>query len=96
MEPQPFAERMQEEMIAEIEAAQPEYIITVNIASSWLKRPDSRLHIFQWANNYITAGYRLTGVVDIVSPDRTEYRWDVQTSPYAPRSPYNLLIYRLK
>jgi hypothetical protein len=95
MEPQPFAERMQEEMIAEIEAARPEYIVSVNITGSWLKRSNSHLHIFKWANSYIAAGYRLTGVVDILSPDRTEYRWDVETSPYTPRSPYNLLIYRL-
>jgi hypothetical protein len=96
MEPQPFAERMQEEMIAEIEAARPEYIVSVNITSSWLKRSNSRLRIFKWANSYIAAGYRLTGVIDILSADRTEYHWDVETSPYIPRSPYHLLIYKLK
>ena len=96
MEPQPYAEQMQEEMISEIEAARPEYIVSVNITSSWLKRSNSRLRIFKWANSYIAAGYRLTGVIDIVSADRTEYHWDVETSPYTPRSPHNLLIYKLK
>lgn len=39
MENQPYALKMQKEMIGEIEAAKPRYLVFVNIFTSWLAYP---------------------------------------------------------
>ena len=41
MESQKYAQQMQQEMIREIEAARPKYLISVAMGYSWLRRPDS-------------------------------------------------------
>ena len=47
MEPQKYAQQMQQEMIREIEAARPKYLISVAMNYSWLQRPDSTGGNFQ-------------------------------------------------
>jgi 4-amino-4-deoxy-L-arabinose transferase-like glycosyltransferase len=54
MEPQPFALKMQEEMIREIETAAPEFIVYVQGDTSWGRRPDSNPKIFNWWDGYKT------------------------------------------
>src|SRR5205814_5413822 len=49
MEPQKYAQQMQEEMIQEIELARPKYFISVVTKSSWGRRRESD-PIFTWAN----------------------------------------------
>ena len=72
MEPQKYAQQMQEEMIREIEVARPKYLISVAIAYSWLRRPDSDEAIFNWANRYLAQNYTAAGFVNI-TPTRTDY-----------------------
>ena len=48
MEPQPFAHTMQREMIAEVERANPKYIVSVTSPFSWLARPDSDRTIIEY------------------------------------------------
>ena len=57
MEPQKYAQQMQEEMIREIERARPKYFISVAMNDSWLQRPESDPLIFNWANEYIAKNY---------------------------------------
>ena len=95
MEPQPLARQMQEEMIREIESARPQYIVFVNVITSWLPQNSERL-IFQWMERYLAANYRRVGVADIVAADHTEYRWDSEAEGYQPRSQANLLVFRRK
>jgi 4-amino-4-deoxy-L-arabinose transferase-like glycosyltransferase len=54
MEPQPFAHRMQQEMIGEIESARPECITVVTFNDSWISRPESDHEIFDWWDSYRT------------------------------------------
>ena len=75
MERQPFAVQMQREMIREIEAAKPEYLVMVSIPSSWLLRPDSHMEIFSWARRYCREHYELSGRVDRVNGGESEYHW---------------------
>ena len=93
MEPQPLARRMQEEMVQEIEAARPQYIVFVNVTTSWLPRNTERF-IFQWLQPYLSANYRRVGIVDILDADHTEYHWDSDAEGYQPRSQANLLVFR--
>ena len=52
MEDQSFASKMQEEMIAEIERARPEFVVYVDDDYSWLPRPNSQRKILDWWQNY--------------------------------------------
>ena len=62
MEPSPYAAEMQKAMIAEIEAAQPQYVVLVNVAPSFGRLPGSETRIFRWMDNYLPAHYDLVGI----------------------------------
>ena len=85
MEPQPFAAKMQEEMIREIEQANPRYIVFVSVATSWLQRPDSHKRILEWFNEYQKT-LRIAGIAEILSLEETSYRWSLNGAAVAPRS----------
>jgi 4-amino-4-deoxy-L-arabinose transferase-like glycosyltransferase len=87
--------RMQQEMIGEIEAARPEYIVIVNLELSWLTRPRSKRLILEWADSYLDALYDEVGKV-MIYPDRTEYYFDEDLARVDPRMNAELLIYRRK
>jgi hypothetical protein len=72
MEPQKYAQRMQQEMIRDIEAARPKYLISIAMEYSWLRRPDSDPAIFTWANDYMAQNYTAAGFVNI-KPTETDY-----------------------
>ena len=74
MEPQPFARRMQKEMIHDIETAQPGFIIFVDAPMSWFRQPDSDLSIFKWWDSYQT-NYTLVAIADVLSSNNTVYAW---------------------
>jgi hypothetical protein len=57
MEPQPYASRMQEEMIAEIEQAQPNYVVRVTAPSSWDAKTTSDDRIVRWADAFTQQCY---------------------------------------
>ena len=92
MESHSYALRMQQEMIREVESAEPKFIVVVKIATSWLMRSESEKYILLWLNGYIRDKYRLVGAVDIISSDMTIYKWDRDAQEYAIRSPYHVLI----
>ena len=72
MEPQKYAQQMQQELIREIEHGRPKYLISVAMAYSWLRRPDSDQAIFNWANEYMAQNYTVAGFVNI-TPRETDY-----------------------
>jgi len=86
MEPTPFARRLQEEMCREIEAAKPEFLVVVHIGLSWMRHGNSENHIFDWLNRYSARSYRPVGLVDLVSPTRTDYFWGDEAADVHPRS----------
>jgi hypothetical protein len=92
MEPQKYAHRMQEEMISEIERADPKYLVSVAMNDSWLPRPGSDPLVFKWANDYIAKNYVPAGLVNITSAETEYYFGDVPPT-VATLQDY-LLIYR--
>lgn len=94
MEPRPYAKQMQGEMIAQIEAAKPEFMVFVNVNASWLEKPSSDKTIFEWSESYCPQFYDLVGVVDILSSRQTVYCWNEQTVNYMPASDYWVAIYK--
>jgi len=74
MEPQPFARRMQAEMIHDIETSRPGFIIFVDAPLSWFRQPDSDPGIFTWWDSYRT-NYMLVALADVLSSNTTVYAW---------------------
>ena len=70
MEPQPFALRMQHEMIGDLEKQKPEFIVFAQNQFSWNLHDESDRTIFRWWDSYKT-NYTLVGLTDIVSPTNT-------------------------
>ena len=95
MEPQPYAAQMQREMIREIEAAQPKYFVFVVFGNSWLRRNDSNATIFDWFNRYAEANLKGIGIVNVISPDRTDYYLPYNGEP-VQLSSTRLVIYERK
>jgi hypothetical protein len=97
MEPQKYAVQMQREMMREIEAARPKYLVLVSVTTSWLRRSNSETEIFDWFDRYSAADFQLDGLVNIVSPEHTDYYLplmvDLRTIPL---SEYHLLIFKRK
>ena len=93
MESHDYALAMQKEMASEVESSRPKFIVAVKINSSWLAHPQSEKFIFDWLNGYIPRNYTLVGIADIISPDRTIYKWHGDASIYTVRSQNNILVF---
>jgi hypothetical protein len=94
MESQPYALSMQQDMIREVTSAAPEFVVEVAGHKSWARGEKSQTRIFEWWSEYRPKHYRQVGVVDKVSDDHTEYRWDAAAEGYHPRSDYHMIVYR--
>jgi len=92
MEPQKYARQMQQEMIHEIERANPKYLVSVVMNDSWLQRPGSDPLIFTWANDYIAKNYVPAGFVNI-KPTETDYFFGEVPQTVETLKDY-ILIYR--
>lgn len=95
MEKHSYARQMQEEMISEIEAESPKFLIFVHIPTSWLMDSDSELLIFDWFEQYCQKYYIDVGVIDIY-PDHTVYRWNEEAIGYIPRSKNRIFVFERK
>jgi hypothetical protein len=93
MENQDHARAMQNEMISEIETSNPKFIIFVRISRSWAATQDATGYLFTWVHNYLGSKYILVGVVDIISPAMTVYRWGNDARKYTVTSRSNVLIF---
>jgi hypothetical protein len=93
MEDQKYAPRMQGELVSEIEAARPKYLINTLVETSWLRTDRSCPLIFDWSRRYIEQHYRLVGIADIFA-EMTVYRWDNEVTGYVPRSNAIVTVYR--
>ena len=93
MENHPNAEKMQLEMIKEIEASRPLYIVKVCILKSWPVNSDSPKNLIQWSNTYINQNYKLVGITDR-SGGNTNYVWDNMVTKYVPKSDSSIYIYK--
>jgi hypothetical protein len=75
MEEQPLALAMQEEMIREVQASRPAYVVWVKTETSWLVRPGSEQRLFQWAEGFVN-GYGLCGQAVPEGQGETAILWD--------------------
>jgi hypothetical protein len=92
MEPQNYASEMQLDLIREIEKACPRYAVIVNVPTSWLRRANSDMTIFKWAEMYFSKNYRVAGFVDIIPGRHYQARWDDEARRYKPKSQFNVYV----
>jgi 4-amino-4-deoxy-L-arabinose transferase-like glycosyltransferase len=95
MEPHIYASKMQLEFIREIETSRPEYIVFVNVTTSWLPEPDSDMTIIKWAETFLKQNYTTVGLADGVSEDDYRIYWDEEARRNKPLSPNNLFVLKL-
>jgi hypothetical protein len=69
-----YASQFQREMIGEIEAAKPQYLVLVNVSSSWLDWPGADKTLSNWGGKYIRNFYERAGSVYIY-PTHRDYVW---------------------
>lgn len=83
-----YALHMQREMVEQLEANGPEFLVVVSpaISSSWHIRSDSHKFLVRWLDGYIKENYEAAGLVDIYSMKKTEYIWGKALAGYQPRS----------
>jgi hypothetical protein len=91
MEPHEHAARMQEEMIREIEAARPRFLVFAGSNWSWLRRETSHPRIFEWYREYVRQ-YRPVALVDFDASGRTIYQWGDEAQR-VPRSGNFLAVF---
>jgi hypothetical protein len=65
-------------------------------ALSWAAQPDSEKMIFKWGEKYQGKYYRLVGFIDILSTNRTVYRWNEDAVEYKPLSDGWIAIFERK
>jgi hypothetical protein len=93
MERQPLARQMQEELIRQVEAAKPPYVVFVDVNTSWLPMNDEKL-ILTWLTHTINTEYRRVGVVDIRRDGTSQYRWDNEAEGYRRIPGRSITVYR--
>jgi hypothetical protein len=92
MEPQKFATEMQREMIREIETARPKYLVFVVASVSWLEKADSDREILTWVKEETAAKFRLNGLINILSPERTDDYLPLLIDPKSIQLSQNYLL----
>jgi hypothetical protein len=77
---------MQDDMIAQLEAARPRFLVLVNVDMSWSRRPGSSLKILDWAARTVDTSYRQIGLVEIVPGEASHAVWGDAAASATPTS----------
>ncbi len=93
-ENQPYAAEMQDELIREVEATTPRFVVYVNVPTSWLLSPVAPRRILDWFDAYRESHLEQVGLVDMLTPELTMVYWDGQARGRTPRSNLWLAVYR--
>jgi len=93
MEPQPFAERMQDDMIAQLESERPRFLVLVNVDTSWSRRPGSSLKLLDWAAMTVDASYRPIGLVEMAQGEPSRSIWGDAAATAVPRSRAYVVVF---
>jgi hypothetical protein len=96
MEPHAFAERMQEEMIAQLERDRPRLLVLVNVDRSWSRRPTSSTAVLDWAERAVARDYEAVGLIEIEPDGEATYRWDAEAGTATPRSRNYIAVFRAR
>ncbi len=94
MEVHPYAARLQEETVAEIEAVRPRHLVLVHVGTSWLPQPGSDRRIFRWIDEWVPAHYDVVGLVEIFPGRPAVTTWGEEAAARRARSDDHVLVFR--
>ena len=90
------AVEMKQEMLREVEAARPEFVVDVHDRFSWFSgsfSPETQ-RIHEWLEQYLKSGnYRRVAVAENVN-GQIVYRWESDASDYSPVSEFYICVYQ--
>jgi hypothetical protein len=95
VEPQKYATEMQNDMAQEIENSRPDYMVFVQVRTSWLSSPGASTFIFDWFKKYAADHYELVGIVDEIDP-QTQYVWGEAAKSYHAKSGASIGVFKRK
>jgi 4-amino-4-deoxy-L-arabinose transferase-like glycosyltransferase len=85
IETQPYAAAMQREMIQQIEAARPEYLVFVKIPASWDMRADfgraAGTQVMAWSSQFAQSNYEPVGLVVVKPQSDYFFEKDMMSRP---------------
>jgi dolichyl-phosphate-mannose-protein mannosyltransferase len=95
-EDQPYWPTMQKQMMQEVEATRPAYVVLVNISFSWLLDPRSRqaAAIRSSIKQYVSTGFDQVGMVEVAEPE-SHYFWGEESQAHHHPG-YEILIFKRK
>lgn len=80
IEAHPLRPDMQRELMGEVTAAAPEYIVWVDVPMSWDFREPVAAPLMRWADELLGSRYALDGRVSSVGPGQVEYAWGAEAA----------------
>lgn len=90
------AEKMQKEMIHEIEAGKPEILVLVNLQFSWLTSKESEKTILDWMEKYSNEFYDIVGVINFLPSGNSESHWGSDAANCQPGQEDAIYVFRRK
>jgi hypothetical protein len=94
MERQPHAHEFQMQMMHEIEAARPKYVVHVKTNLSWLAWSQSDRTILNWFKEYQSKNLKLVGIVEREPAGDARFRWEEPGMRASKDSRTLMLVYR--
>ncbi len=85
--------QFQREFIQDMETAPPRFVVLFKHPASWMVYPTADKTILSWINPFVNQHYTLTGAVDMIAPDRTNYVWGVEAAGYKPIGNYRIYLF---
>jgi hypothetical protein len=93
VEPQPYAGAMQEEFMGDVEKARPEFLVVINMPTSWTMWVNVNATLSDWVRSYPAAYYDLIGVTEIY-PARAESRWGKERAAEQPKTYSAIFVFK--
>lgn len=75
-EDHPFANKMIDEMISEVESKQPKHLIFLRYINYMWGKPENRYRVKNWSKNYIAKNYNYTGYIAIYEDAASIYSYN--------------------
>lgn len=91
---QPYAIKMQQEMMSEIQTSAPEYVVLVRVLTSWLFNGDIAAPLLAWIDKNLKQYYRQVGVVELASFYGSNYFWDKDAENRRPSTENYVLVFK--
>ena len=96
VEDQSYWPAMQKQMMQEVEANRPAYVVLVNVSFSWLFRAGSpqAVALSTWMNQYISNGFEEAGMIELADPESRYFWGDEARAHHQPG--LEILIFKKK